>query len=178
MGLYDDRQLYRFRIPYDEIFELVLQIRSELFNKYDLYDIGGKYSSFRGLCDIATKVFVERIQRIAAIYDINIDTYIVHGEQKHSLEIYPPYWVCQHTWCELYDGLNTLYVDITSQQFQWLYQDIPDFYISNRPPRWYLPDRDNRYFKIMRKNYRLAELYDLFTKLKASFYMILWEMRH
>lgn len=35
------------------------------------------------------------------------------------------------------------YVDCTSQQFQDLYKDIPDYYISRKSPKWYYPDSRN-----------------------------------
>ena len=171
------RPKYQFKIPYGEVYRIATSIRSQLFAKYDLWNLGSQYASYRGLCEIATREFIDRITYVARLYGAEITTEIIHGEQAHTMEIYPPYWMLQHTWCSIYDGVDRLYVDLTSQQFKWLYKDIPDFYISNLPPRWYLPDRQNTYFALYRKDYRLAKLFDLCTRLKAVLYMIIWDLK-
>ena len=77
-----------------------------------------------------------------------INIKLVHGEQAHTPEIDESEWYMEHTWVEisLYDDPTIIYVDCTSGQFKYLYNDIPDYYISTEKPRWYLADRDNPEF--------------------------------
>ena len=79
----------------------------------------------------------------------NADIIHFHGEQRHMVENHPS-WYYQHTWAAIIINRRKFYVDPTSQQFKHIYADIPDFYISEKPPRWYLADRDNIYWKLYR----------------------------
>jgi len=73
--------------------------------------------------------------------DITID--FIHGEQKHSKKIKEEDWYIEHTWLAIHWKHTTIYCDPTSGQFQNLYPDIPDYYISTRKPKWFYPDSEN-----------------------------------
>jgi hypothetical protein len=74
-------------------------------------------------------------------YNIKCD--YVHGELKHTPKINSIYWSCEHTWVVMHAEKYTFYIDCTSSQFQWMFKNIPDYYISTRKPKWYLPDSEN-----------------------------------
>lgn len=106
---------------------------------------------YRGLCDTACDRFVSEATRLASEYGIRLEAVKVHGEQKHSPRIHSSQWMREHTWLivtyvDMYDNSYKLYVDPTSEQFQDLYDDIPDYYISDKPLRWYYPDKRNPAF--------------------------------
>lgn len=164
---------YRFNIPYKDICSIVEDIRFKLYKKYRVNEKDSKYPNYRGLCDIATKNFISELHKRKN----PPEAWAIHGEQKHTFEIYPPNWAIQHTWCMLDDGMNILYVDLTSQQFQWLYKDIPAYYVSNKAPRWYFPDQDNPYFRYYNKKPYLSKAYAFYDRLKSALYMIIWDLK-
>ena len=73
--------------------------------------------------------------------------YLQHGEIAHSLNIPSKYWSIQHTWLKIKKGELVLYVDATCDQFRHLFKEIPDFYISEKKPKWFLNDEENLRFK-------------------------------
>ena len=158
--------------------ELVLSIRNTLCNEFIVDD--GANRDYRGLCDNAHNLLVEKINS----YNVDNGTeYVVdcyHGEQKHTLGMIPKYWQYQHTWSSISDrdGSNKIFIDSTCQQFQWLYDDIPDYYISTEPPKWFYWDEDNPYFKwknkIIRKIIYVGQYYFWWH---LSEFVRVWKMR-
>jgi hypothetical protein len=127
---------------------IVLKVRKEMSEIYDITK--SEYAEYAGLCNVGCAMFKFEIQELAKKYDLDIKTMIIHGEQRHNHRIKPDDWYIQHTWISVY-GLclnENIYVDLTSQQFKYLYDDIPDYYISTTPPPWYMPDKENGFFKI------------------------------
>lgn len=120
-------------------------VRVELAKKFDVDE--GPYREYRGLCDEACRMFKEKMNEFNDKFGYHIKTYIVHGEQKHLPRIHSTNWYLQHTWCYIVFGKYKIYVDPTSSQFKCLYNNIPDYYISTKKPKWYYPDKDNPCFK-------------------------------
>lgn len=123
---------------------IVLKIRNRLALERDTD--GNIHSNYRGLCFKSVKLLKEEVHNLNNKYGTDLKVKEIHGEQKHSHKIDRSNWYLQHSWAVVY-GLainDVIYVDITSQQFQGIYDDIPDYYISLEPPVWYLPDSENR----------------------------------
>jgi hypothetical protein len=140
----------------DLIKSIVLNIREILDDEYDTM-AGGDFEGYRGLCDKSYIMFKKEIKKINVKYKMNLEVIHFHGEQKHTPKINPMNWCYQHTWAGIRnDSGDIIYVDPTCQQFKWLYNDIPDYYISVTPPPWYISDRDNIFFKVYRKNEWIA----------------------
>lgn len=131
-----------------------VEIRKELKNLYASEDINFDYS---GLCNLASQMLAIKFKK-RRFKTENVTTNIVHGEQAHTSLILSKYWDIQHTWLELDWSGEIFYIDITSQQFKWLYKDIPDYYISTIPPKWYLADKDNLYWIYFKENSLLTKL--------------------
>lgn len=126
-----------------EIEKLVLQVREDLSKEYDVVNPESEYYQYRGLSDEALRRLFNYID--FSKYKKHLVGHYVHGEQKHSPAIKSENWDHEHTWGEIYIPVidSSVYVDQTSSQFQWLYTDIPDYYISMNPPKWYYPDKKN-----------------------------------
>jgi len=122
--------------------KVVTEVRSELAKQYDV--TGGIYVNYQGLCDKAHELFVEKM--IVRYPMVIVNSH--HGEQRHGPRLEAKYWQNQHTWSSVETLSRTIiYVDITSQQFQRFYGDIPDYYISVTEPEWFYPDDRNPYFR-------------------------------
>lgn len=126
--------------------KLILQVRSELSILYDV-DEGQEYEYFAGLCEISCERFEELISDLNDRLGTNLKVKRHHGEQRHTPLIESKYWPIEHTWASVTCGNVVLYIDITSSQFKYIYDDIPDYYISTSKPKWYYPDYDNWRFK-------------------------------
>lgn len=129
-----------------EVTELISQVvecvRAQLSITYNVDSEG--YQNFAGLCDTASSICSDCIKdEIDKHYGLDIEVKTIHGEQSHHPRIPSRKWAIQHTWMKVMLPDYTIYVDPTSGQFQHLYHDIPDFYISTEKPYWYYPDRSN-----------------------------------
>lgn len=128
----------------EHILPIVKEIRSELAKTYKVDD--GDYNNYNGLCFEATAKFIEKMKTKVESNEIPLEITVrqIHGEQAHHPRIPSQYWPIQHTWAAVdIKGGSTIYVDITSQQFKFMYDNIPDFYISVSKPEWYYPDNEN-----------------------------------
>lgn len=121
----------------------VLRVRSALAATYDIGP-KGKHRDYAGLCDTAC----EMVQDELRVHELGctksgFNFTSMHGEMRHNPMCLSMHWPMQHTWLKVeWDG-NTLYIDPTASQFAWLFDDIPDYYISDEPPKWYYDDRKN-----------------------------------
>lgn len=122
---------------------MIVKIRIDLTYSYDTDVVDSNYERFAGLCDISCDMLKEKLTRYALEYDENITVKEIHGEQKHSPMCPSNLWALQHTWAMITWDDFVFYVDPTSSQFNHIYRDIPDMYVSKAPPKWYLPDRRN-----------------------------------
>ena len=138
----------------------VFLIRKKLAKKYDVISPDSEYFNYRGLCEIATHMLIKSINTFNEKHDTDFSIKGIHGEQKHSAVINPDKWKCQHTWCKIFNGEKYIYVDITASQFKCLYHDIPNVYTSDIPPKWYLADADNIYWKYYRKWPSISNKFD------------------
>lgn len=134
----------------DIITPRVKEIRESLAKDYDIND--GCFKDYNGLCNTASDEFCNNMADYFKKHKDLADEMlcsvgIIHGEQKHSSEIKSSYWPIQHTWCYVKFARMIAYVDITSQQFKNIYNDIPDYYISLDKPRWFYPDKENPAFR-------------------------------
>lgn len=121
--------------------EIVLEIREELAQEYDIINDEKDYG---GLCDTAYTKFEKKIKLFNFCHRTNFEVLRFHGEQSHHPRIDSKRWPIQHTWMGIREpGFHIYYVDPTSQQFKRFYNDIPDYYISTKPPKWYYSDRKN-----------------------------------
>lgn len=129
--------------------KIVFIVRETLSKSYDITK--GEHEAYKGLCNESYSLFE---QEISKLNNLNLEVIQFHGEQKHTVKIDPENWYYEHTWIGLkYKNSNKiLFIDPISQQFRWLYNNIPDFYISDRPPKWYLSDKDNIFFRVYKKN--------------------------
>ena len=128
---------------------IILDVRKELSLNYDI--TSKDFLNYTGLCDRSiVSVFAKFNERVAPLlnkHDIPYKLIPIHGEQKHSFKISSQYWPYQHTWGKIVISGKAYYVDPTSQQFKWIYgDDIPDYYVSTNPPKWYYPDINNPVF--------------------------------
>lgn len=125
------------------IIPIVISIRERLSDEYNVNNIWGDNLDYRGLCDITYVMLTDRISLFNKLHGVDWKVIHFHGEQKHTPRINSKNWAFQHTWAAVTDGVDIIYVDITSQQFKWLYPDIPDYYISFKAPKWYYSDKKN-----------------------------------
>ena len=138
----------------DEVYDIVEDVRNKLSKEYDVGD-GSSFSRYNGLCDRAS---IEFINIYNSTYKSLISRYgckpgdarAVHGELKHSLKCDSMYWPIQHTWVEIKiqnSDKTLLYVDATCGQFNDIFEDIPEYYVSIFKPKWYLKDGENIRFR-------------------------------
>jgi len=146
----------------NEIEKMVLQVRQEIINLYEISDTPEcDNRNFRGTCDDAVIKLIAKFR--ASRFKNNYQILGVHGEQRHSLSVAPNNWHYEHSWAVVsYEGKDILYVDPTCQQFQWLHADIPRYYIYRYPPRWFLPDNDNLYWRCYRNSIYLSKVVGFF----------------
>lgn len=122
--------------------KMVQDTRKELAIEHDVI---AKNPGFRGLCDEASTKMLEKLTEywMNSESDVDLQVYLIHGEQRHSPMSPSKYWIFQHTFVCAIINHETIYIDPTSSQFQWLYSDIPDYYIGRKFPKWYYNDRKN-----------------------------------
>ena len=125
------------------ILPTVLSVRKDLALQFDVSK--GKYIKYRGLCDTATIMVNERLQNYidTMMIDCDFEVHSIHGEQRHCPKIPTSNWEYEHTWGYIQMGPKRVYYDATSSQFRFIWRDIPDYYVSTKPPKWYLPDGDS-----------------------------------
>lgn len=131
---------------------IVLDVRRGLRECYcdPMIEPSSPHYRFAGLCDVASEMVIDRLKSVDG-YGPSFTAETVHGEQRHSTRIRSTLWGIEHTWLEIrFSDPNapTIYVDPTCDQFHKLYPEIPPFYVGTEPPEWFLPDRDNLYFKV------------------------------
>lgn len=131
----------------EDITRMVREVRMELARMYDVVNEDSQYYRFCNLCNIAVELFIDKLEKYKTERNLHLIFKEVHGEQAHRPDnCYSINWDVQHTWCVIKRFDWIVYVDPTSSQFQDLYDDIPDFYISPNPPKWYYDDRVNKAF--------------------------------
>lgn len=124
----------------NDLSKIVESVRHEIKE----YNEADKDFDFNGFCDEASDSLIFKIKRyMDDTFGIQINAYRIHGEQKHTPKIPSIKWSLQHTWVAIVLSNNVIYVDATCQQFQDLYDDIPNYYISGKPPKWFYPDSKN-----------------------------------
>lgn len=116
----------------------VLQRRYPNFNP-------NKDTTYSGLCNDASNVFIQAMENITGIKGK-----MIHGEIKHNSNVLSQYWEVEHTWVK-YDKY---YVDITCGQFRNIISNVPSIYVSKRPPKWFLPDSKNLYLIVYKIQYK------------------------
>ena len=123
------------------LYKMVLSIRRDLAVSYNV--VRGPYKNYEGLCYTSIEMLERKIKRFNNENNTNIELIKIHGEQAHSKNLISNYWHVQHTWAVVKLNNTKIYVDPTSSQFKDFYPYIPDFYISDKKPKWYYADRDN-----------------------------------
>lgn len=98
---------------------------------------------YAGLCYQATSMFLEEMKESCEKRGIPLKFKSIHGEQRHNPNLHSTKWHFQHQWCWVDLLGKRYYVDCTCGQFKDLYDDIPDYYISIKKPKWFLDDRKN-----------------------------------
>lgn len=101
------------------------------------------HPDYAGLCYQATHMFIEKMQNSCNIRGIPLKYKSIHGEQRHNPNLPSTKWPYQHQWCWVELLGRRYYVDCTCGQFKSMYDDIPDYYISIKRPKWFLSDRRN-----------------------------------
>lgn len=147
-------------------------VRIELAEKFDVEN--DPYYKYQGLCDAACKMFEEKMNEFNDKFGYHIETHIIHGEQKHSPKIHSNKWYFEHTWCYIIFGGHKIYVDPTSSQFQSIYNDIPDYYISDKKPKWYYPDSNNPLFWSIFKKFHNEKITDFLQFIPWSMQYVIW----
>ena len=79
------------------IHDIVLRIRSQLEEKYNVYDPTSKYFQYSGLCDTAYVMLVDEISKFNKVNKTNHSVKFFHGEQAHTYLLDPKFWCYQHT---------------------------------------------------------------------------------
>lgn len=128
---------------YEVIIPVIGTVQHALSEKYNIND--GENKSYKGLCNEAVSLFKICINEVKDIFPESFDIVPLHGEQKHHPRIKSSLWSIQHTWCLMHfneTGIN-IYIDCTCKQFEEYYKDIPEYYISDKPPKWFYWDGDN-----------------------------------
>lgn len=129
--------------------ELVEDVRLELSNRYKIHACDSDNYHYQGLCDEACRMIDYILSNVSVRIFKKTKGKVLgvlhrHGEQKHSPVVTESKnWPLQHSWLIVKYDNEKWYVDATCQQFGWLYDDIPDLYVSKEPPRWFYDDRDN-----------------------------------
>ena len=141
--------------------KIVKSIQKEL-----LEENGRHYEEdYTGLCDAVWDKLEKKIDEWNHSYiakNIHNGQFIpfhLHGELKHTAKINPDNWVYQHTWYAVVWKQNNsneycippkyeklIFIDPTIKQFQWLFTDLPDYYVYPTPPKWFYWDRYNPAF--------------------------------
>ena len=140
-----------------KIERLVLGIRKYLSERYNVIHPDSQHYNYTGLCDMATGMLASYLIPLGDNFGFTVTS--IHGEQRHTPRIRSTNWQYEHTWLKLtsqYSG-KSCYVDCTSQQFQRLYDDIPDYYISTKPPKWYKPDTHHLKVNLYKYSKRLSD---------------------
>ncbi len=127
---------------------IIQDVQKELSMQYNI--LSGENKNFSGLCNLASEMILQRLKDYSDSSN-KIKTKLIHGEQNPNLAGYK---AIEHTWAEIYWQETKFYVDATSQQFQYIYADIPDYYISTKPPKWFLADRDNPEIQKLKVQYK------------------------
>ena len=106
----------------------------------DVVDAGG-YEEYKVVMD---KFYDGLTKYILQRYNINCNVYKVSGELKHSPVIFSKYWKTKRIWiCLLYFD-KWIYIDPFSIEVSKLIPEIPEYYISFKMPKWYLPLYKNK----------------------------------
>lgn len=131
---------------------IVIAVRAKYETLYDCAP-GGDNQFHAGLCyheAAEVKRLIEPyLQKVTEqVCDYRCD--IVHGELRHTSQVASKYWMMEHTWLHIHLIHWDFYVDPTSSQFKDLFDDIPDYYVSTKPPKWYLMDWKNPRFHRLR----------------------------
>jgi hypothetical protein len=121
--------------------DIVIDIRKKLAQMYDI--TSKEYMDYSGLCNMAYDMIYDKMPYLKRNIDVDIELLRFHGEMRHNPKIKTQDWIDQHTWAGLRYNNVTLYIDPVSQQFKNYFPDIPDYYISYKPPKWYYWDRKN-----------------------------------
>ena len=124
---------------------MVDEVREELANEYDVNNFWSDNYKYKGLCDKAAEKIINIVHESFSSKYPHIPIFIesVHGEQRHTLSLESKYWAYEHTWVHLRLFKYDFYIDPTCEQFQKLYDDMPEVYIGTTPPKWFLPDKKN-----------------------------------
>lgn len=148
------------------ITQAVLNVRESLAHAMHTTD-------YTGLCNMACDMLRTELRDLCKKAEIEtpLDYTIIHGELKHTPAVKSTDWYLQHTWGVVEFNGYEVYVDPTSSQFQDIFPDIPDYYISTQKPKWYYPDKRNWAFKF--KNiiwYRIATFlqYEVWGRISDS----------
>lgn len=146
----DAKEIKRIR----DIIELsILEVRANLAKEYNVTSVS-ENRNYTGLCDISITMLARQLKvRLAPLLKPNqrYEFHVIHGEQNHSIHLRSGAWIYEHTWGSVTVYTNdeeiTFYVDPTMSQFDFLYHDeIPEYYVDIKSPKWYLPDKYNLNF--------------------------------
>ena len=130
----------------------VMKARANAAMNFNVTDPDSWFMKYKGLCDYTIDMLYCELKAYCDKHNIIMTFTKIHGEQRHSPKTPRKEWTKEHTWALVefsgpsYSEPNhtwSYYIDPTSSQFQDLYDDIPDYYISTDKPKWYYPDRDN-----------------------------------
>lgn len=105
----------------ENIYNICNTVRDELVYKYD----------DELLMDKCIEVSEEIYNKLSELgYDVDIiDGYCIFDIINDVNKTY-----AEHSWVELYDDNNIIYIDISASQFQkYINEDIPDIIIGNKP---------------------------------------------
>lgn len=130
-----------YQIIHNTVLEVRKYIKAVYIDKEEPWN-----KTYCGWCNEASELFMEKIETKFKKRGSKVETKRIHGEQAHNPISLSRWWPAQHTWCSVTVDNETWYVDCTSQQFQEWYEDIPDYYISKKKPKWYYSDSENLRF--------------------------------
>lgn len=129
-------------IMHNDIETFVNDTRQYICSSYGTKDLTGYCDE---ACAILKKTLDAHFSKEYPDMEIFIDT--IHGEQRHVPRIKSEYWPYEHTWLFIkVNGHTTIWIDPTSEQFRFFQKDIPNYYISLKFPKWYIPDRKHPVF--------------------------------
>lgn len=144
--------------------DMVVLIRKNLAKEFDVVN---EFPNYSGLCDTSITMLMILCKEYSKVNNINLECRGIHGEQSHHVRLDSKCWGYQHTWAVVRCHGIDMYVDPTSGQFQCIYDDIPDFYVSTKKPKWYYPDKKNPQFN-NRFTRKLNELITFHRKVTFS----------
>lgn len=130
---------------YEIIHPIVIEIRKELARRNDIRK-DAYNEKYAGLCYTASDMFIAKMEEKCKRIGVKVNVGMVHGEQAHNPRIPSSKWGVEHTWNYVIIFGEKWYIDCTSSQFQSFYNDIPEYIIQKRKPKWYYPDRSNPKF--------------------------------